>query len=161
MEVPKKQHWLSLFVLLIATFVASAFGMLATTSRLATWYPSLLKPAWNPPNEIFGPVWTTLYLMMAVAAWLVWRRGSETEVIPAMTAYFGQLVLNVLWSLIFFGLKAPGWAVFDIIALWIAIIIAIAKFGKVSRIAAWLLVPYLAWVTFASVLNITIWRINA
>ncbi len=78
-----------------------------------------------------------------------------------MTTYFGQLVLNVLWSLIFFGLKAPGWAIVDVVVLWIAIVVAIAQFGKISRLAAWLLVPYLAWVTFASVLNIAIWRINA
>ncbi|MEP6670607.1 MAG: TspO/MBR family protein [Chthoniobacter sp.] len=160
MELSKKHHWLALFVLIFATFGLSAFGTLAVTSSLSVWYPSLAKPSWNPPSAVFGPVWTVLYLMMAVAAWLVWRRGSEAEVVPAMTAYFGQLVLNILWSLIFFGLKAPGWAVFDIVVLWVAIIVAIAQFGKVSRIAAWLLVPYLAWVTFASLLNITIWRMN-
>jgi tryptophan-rich sensory protein len=156
----KKQHWLSLIVLLFATFGATAFGTLATTSSLTTWYPTLAKPSWNPPDAVFGPVWTVLYFMMAVAAWLVWRRGSEAEVVPAMTTYFAQLVLNVLWSLIFFGLRAPGWAVLDIVILWVAIALTIAHFGKVSRAAAWLLVPYLVWVTFASVLNITIWRLN-
>jgi tryptophan-rich sensory protein len=161
MGMPPKHHWLSLFVLIAATFGASAFGALATSSSLSTWYHTLAKPAWNPPQSIFGPVWATLYLVMAIAAWLVWKRGSETEVIPAMTTYFGQLVLNVLWPLIFFGLKEPGWAIIDVLALWLAIIVAIAQFGKVSRIAAWLLAPYLAWVTFASALNITIWRINA
>jgi len=157
----KKQHWLALFVLIFATLGASSFGALATFSRLATWYPTLVKPAWNPPTAIFGPVWITLYVLMAIAAWLVWRRGSEGDVIPAMTAYFGQLVLNVIWPLVFFGLEAPGWAVLDILILWAAIIVAMAQFGRVSRLAAWLLVPYLVWVTFASALNITIWRINA
>lgn len=161
MEMSKKQHWFSLFVLIFATFGISAFGVLAASSALGHWYQSLAKPTWNPPQAVFGPVWTALYLIMAIAAWLVWRRGSETEVIPAMTAYFGQLVLNVLWPLIFFGLRAPGWAVIDILFLWIAILVSMLQFGRVSRLAAWLLVPYLAWVTFASALNITIWRINA
>jgi tryptophan-rich sensory protein len=97
MESRKSQHWLSLIVFLLATFGASAFGTLATFSSLQTWYPTLAKPTWNPPNAIFGPAWTTLYLLMAIAAWLVWRRGSEMEVIPAMTAYFGQLTFNVIW----------------------------------------------------------------
>ena len=161
MEMSKKHHWLSLFVLICATFGISAFGILAASSSLAHWYQALAKPAWNPPQEIFGPVWTALYLIMAISAWLVWRRGSEIEVIPAMTAYFGQLVLNVLWPLIFFGLKAPGWAAFDILLLWGAIVVSMQQFGRVSRAAAWLLLPYLAWVTFASALNITIWRLNA
>ena len=160
MGISKKRHWLSLFVLIGATFGASAFGALAASSSLGSWYHSLEKPAWNPPEAIFGPVWSVLYLIMAIAAWLVWRRGSENEVIPAMTTYFAQLVLNVLWPLIFFGLRAPGWAVFDIVLLWLAIIVAITQFRRVSLAAAWLLAPYLAWVTFASVLNITIWRIN-
>ncbi len=161
MEVSKKKHWLSLFVLVFATFGLSAFGVLAATSSLGHWYQTLAKPAWNPPQAVFGPVWTALYLVMAIAAWLVWRRGSEMEVIPAMTAYFGQLVLNVIWPLIFFGLKSPGWAVLDIILLWGAIVVCMQQFGRVSPVAAWLLAPYLAWVTFASALNITIWRINA
>jgi len=157
----RQQHWLSLLVLIVATFGASAFGSLATISSLTTWYPTLAKPSWNPPNAVFGPVWTVLYLLMAIAAWLVWRRGSESAVLPAMTAYVGQLVLNVTWSLLFFGLQSPGWAVLDIIALWIAILFTIAQFRPVSRPAAWLLAPYLAWVTFAVALNIAIWRLNA
>jgi tryptophan-rich sensory protein len=161
MDVSKKRHWLSLLVLILATFGASAFGVLAATSSLTSWYPSLVKPSWNPPTAIFGPIWSVLYLIMAIAAWLVWRRGSEYEVIPAMTTYFGQLMLNIMWPLIFFGLQAPGLAVIDIVILWCAIVVAMTQFGRVSRLAAWLLVPYLAWVTFASALNITIWRINS
>jgi len=161
MDTSKKYHWLSLFVLIGATFGASAFGALAASSSLESWYHLLAKQSWNPPEEVFAPVWSVLYLIMAIAAWLVWRRGSENEVIPAMTTYFAQLVLNVLWPLLFFGLRAPGWAALDILFLWLAIIVAIAQFRRVSVPAAWLLAPYLAWVTFASVLNITIWRINA
>jgi len=161
MESPSKQHWLSLFVLILATFAASAFGSLATIISLTTWYPTIAKPSWNPPNAIFGPVWTVLYLLMAIAAWLVWKRRSDSEVIPAMTAYFCQLAFNVLWSLIFFGLKLPGWAVVDIVVLWLAIVLAILQFSRVSRAAAWLLAPYLAWVTFATALNIAIWHLNA
>jgi tryptophan-rich sensory protein len=161
MDTSKKHHWLSLFVLIGATFGASAFGALAASSSLGNWYHLLAKPSWNPPEEVFAPVWSALYLIMAIAAWLVWRRGSENEVIPAMTTYFAQLVLNVLWPLLFFGLRAPGWAALDILLLWLAIIMAITQFRRVSLPAAWLLAPYLAWVTFASVLNITIWQINA
>lgn len=161
MDLSKKHHWLSLIVLICGTFAASAFGDLAAASSLGSWYHSLAKPSWNPPEVVFAPVWSVLYILMAVAAWLVWRRGSETEVVPAMTTYFGQLVLNVLWPLIFFGLRLPGWAVVDIILLWVGIVLAMVQFGKVSKISAWLLVPYLAWVTFAAALNATIWHINA
>ena len=116
MDLSKKHHWLSLFVLIFATFGISAFGVLAASSSLGHWYQSLAKPAWNPPQQVFGPVWTGLYLLMAIAAWLVWRRGSEMEVIPAMTAYFGQLVLNVLWPLIFFGLQRYELKVTELLA---------------------------------------------
>lgn len=124
------------------------------------WYAALAKPAWNPPNWIFGPVWTALYAMMAVSAWLVWQ-GSEGAVRRrALGWYAVQLVLNAAWTPLFFGLHFLGVAFAEILLLWVAIAATIAAFRRVSRVAAWLLVPYLAWVSFAAALNFTLWRLN-
>jgi tryptophan-rich sensory protein len=120
----------------------------------------LLKPAWNPPAWVFGPVWTVLYLMMAVAAWLVWRRRGFAGAPWALGLFVLQLALNTLWSAIFFGLRRPGVAAIEILLLWLAILATLIAFAPVSRLAAILLAPYLAWVTFAAVLNFTIWRMN-
>lgn len=121
------------------------------------WYASLNKPAWNPPNWVFGPVWTTLYIMMGVSAWLVWRTGSARR---ALAVFLIQLLLNALWTPVFFGLKQPGAAFAVIVAMWCAIAASIAVFWRHSRVAAALLLPYLAWVSFASALNFTLWRLN-
>jgi len=125
------------------------------------WYASLEKPSWNPPNWIFGPAWTALYAMMAVAAWLVWRRGGFAAQALPLAAFLVQLLLNALWSWLFFGLKNPGLAFAEIVALWVAIATTLLLFRRPSATAAWLLAPYLAWVTFASLLNFTLWRLNA
>jgi benzodiazapine receptor len=121
------------------------------------WYASLSKPAWNPPNWLFGPVWTTLYFAMGSAAWLVARtvRGRS-----ALALFLTQLALNAAWTPVFFGLKQPGAALAIIIALWFAIVVLVAAFWRHSRAAALLLVPYLAWVSFAGALNYAIWRLN-
>jgi translocator protein len=124
------------------------------------WYASLQKPAWNPPGWVFGPVWTTLYLMMAIAAWLVWRRGGFSAQRVPLGLFLLQLALNAVWTPLFFGLHSPGLAFADIVLLWLAIAATIAVFSRVSRPAAGLLVPYLAWVTFAAALNFAIWRMN-
>jgi len=123
------------------------------------WYEALAKPDWTPPPWIFGPVWTALYLMIATAAWLVWI--ARPRVSAALACWMLQLVLNGIWSWLFFGLQRPGLAAVDIVALLIAILATVYAFGRVSRAAAWLLVPYLCWVAFAAALNITIWRLNA
>lgn len=124
------------------------------------WYAALNKPAWNPPGWIFGPVWSVLYSMMAVSAWLVWRRGGFAVQRGPLGFFLAQLILNALWTPLFFGLHSLGAAFGEIVILWLAIAATIATFRLVSRAAAWLLVPYLLWVGFAAVLNFTIWRLN-
>ncbi|MCL4119605.1 UNVERIFIED_CONTAM: hypothetical protein GTU68_060950 [Idotea baltica] len=124
------------------------------------WFVELNKPAWNPPNWIFGPVWSWLYLMMAIAAWLVWRESSLLKSRLALGWFGFHLILNILWSVLFFGLQQPGWAALEIVILWVSILVSIVLFSRHSKLAAGLLVPYLLWVTFASVLNYTIWSLN-
>jgi benzodiazapine receptor len=154
-------HWVMLLFFVFICFAAAGIGSVLTSSSLEVWYPSLAKPIWNPPNWIFGPVWTTLYLMMAVAAWLVWERGAPPSGGVIWIPFFMQLALNIAWSGIFFGLRQPGWAAAEIFVLWLAIVVTIRAFRLRSRRVAWLLVPYLAWVSFAAILNVTIWRLNS
>jgi tryptophan-rich sensory protein len=124
------------------------------------WYASLAKPAWTPPSAIFGPVWTTLYVLMAVAAWLVWKRAGFSGAGQALGLFIFQLILNVLWSYLFFGLHRIGFAFVDVVALWIVILMVMVLFwGKDWRAGA-LMIPYLAWVSFASSLNFALWRMN-
>ena len=138
----------------IITFCAPLAGILSPPGK---WYASLAKPEWNPPSWIFGPVWTTLYLMMAVAAWIVWKRDGWRK---PLWLYFVQLVLNAAWTPLFFGMHEIGWAFAEIVLLWFAILITLRAFHGVSKPAAWLLLPYLAWVSFAAFLNFTLWRMN-
>ena len=145
---------LALAGFVVITFCAPLAGMIMPPGD---WYDSLAKPEWNPPSWIFGPVWTVLYLMMAIAAWMVWKRNGWRQPIRL---YFLQLVLNAAWTPIFFGAHQPGWALVDILALWIAVLLTLLTFLRVSKAAGWLLVPYLAWVTFAAFLNFTLWRMN-
>jgi tryptophan-rich sensory protein len=144
-------------------WIALVFGVAAVASLAApgAWYAGLRKPAWNPPNWLFGPVWTALYAMMAAAAWRVWQRGGWTAQARPLGLFLLQLALNGLWSWIFFGWHRPGLAFAEILLLWAAILLTIRHFAPVSRSAAALLVPYLAWVSFAAVLNFTLWRLNA
>jgi tryptophan-rich sensory protein len=153
--------WLGLTISILVCFAAAGIGGGFTSSSLSEWYAALTKPSWNPPNWVFGPVWTVLYLAMAVAAWLVWRRSGFAGAPAALGLFALQLILNVAWSGIFFGLRNPGAAFVDIVALWIALVGAIVAFWRLLPAAGWLMVPYLAWVTFAAVLNFTIWRLNA
>lgn len=143
---------------LVACFAVASLGAVFMPGD---WYAALRKPAWNPPGWLFGPVWTTLYTMMAVAAWLVWKRGGFVFQRRPLALFLGQLVLNAAWTPLFFGLHRPGMAFAVIILLWLAIAATLVAFRPVSRAAAWLLVPYLAWVGFAAVLNGTLWRLNA
>jgi benzodiazapine receptor len=121
------------------------------------WYAALNKPAWNPPAWIFGPAWTLLYTLMAVAAWLVWKQIGWKK---PLLLYFIQLALNAAWTPIFFGAHQLGWALLEIVVLWIAILLTMRSFFRVRSAAGWLFVPYLVWVTFATVLNFTLWRLN-
>ncbi len=124
------------------------------------WYAALRKPSWNPPGWVFGPVWSALYTMMGVSAWLVWRRGGFAAQRGPLMLFLVQLGLNAAWTPLFFGWRRPGVALVEIILLWLTIGATILAFRRVSRPAAWLLVPYLAWVGFATVLNGTLWRLN-
>jgi translocator protein len=148
--------WLGGWLLLC--FAAAAFGGLFMPGE---WYASLKKPSWNPPGWVFGPVWTTLYVMMAVAAWLVWKRGGFSAQRPALVLFLVQLALNAAWTPLFFGLHRPGLAFAEMLLLWLAIAATLAAFRRVSRVAAWLLAPYLAWVSFAAALNLGLWRLNS
>jgi tryptophan-rich sensory protein len=133
----------------------------ATASGVQEWYPSLTKPPFNPPAWVFGPVWTLLYIMMGVAAYLVWQKGWENEIVRvALALYLGQLVLNGLWSILFFGMQSPGLAFAEILVLWLAIAATIVWFWRVSPAAGILLLPYEAWVSFAALLNGSLWLLN-
>jgi tryptophan-rich sensory protein len=144
----------------LACFLAAGLGSLFTMVSLGSWYTALVKPSWNPPSWVFGPVWTVLYAMMAVAGWLVWRKGGAVSWY-ALRWFAVQLVLNVGWSAVFFGLQMPGLAFGEILGLWVAISATLRTSWRVSRPAGILLVPYLLWVSFAAVLNFAIWRLNA
>jgi len=150
--------------LLVSIAVPLAVGGLAgvATSRgVAEWYPTLVKPAFTPPSWVFGPVWTVLYVTMGVAAFLVWRRGLDAGGVRISLAVFlVQLALNGLWSVLFFGMKAPGAAFVEIIVLWISIAVTTGLFWRVAPLSGVLLLPYLAWVTFAAVLNGSLWALN-
>jgi len=139
---------------------AGLIGSLSTATAVPTWYADLRKPNWTPPSWIFGPVWTTLYVMMGVAAWLVWRKSGFVGAKAAMWLFFLQLLCNAAWSLIFFGLRSPGLAFAEILLLWGLILATALAFWRHSPIAGALLLPYLAWVTFATALNLAIWRLN-
>jgi translocator protein len=152
------RRWLALAGWMLLCFAAAAFGGLFMPGD---WYASLKKPSWNPPGWMFGPVWTALYAMMAVAALLVWRRGGWVTQRRPLRVFIVQLALNAAWTPLFFGLHRPGLAFSEIVLLWLAIAATIATFWPVNRTAACLLAPYLAWVSFASVLNFTLWRLNS
>lgn len=152
---------LMLIGLLILCFAAAGVGAALTATSLDSWYPTLAKPSWNPPNWVFGPVWSLLYATMSVAAFLVWRRSDPHSGSAPWVLFAVQLALNVAWSGIFFGLRQPGWALAEIVVLWIAIAATMIAFAQRSRWAGWLLAPYLAWVSFAGVLNFAIWQLNA
>jgi benzodiazapine receptor len=152
---------LSAAVSIVIALAAGVIGGLATASSVTTWYPGLAKPAFNPPNAVFGPVWTVLYVLMALAAWRVWRAGpAQGRRRQALTLYAVQLGLNLAWSVIFFGLRRPDLALADIAALLAAIVATAAAFWRVDRPAALMLIPYAAWAAFASALNFEIWRLN-
>lgn len=132
----------------------------ATFVSIDGWYAALQKPSWNPPAWVFGPAWTVLYIFMAVAAWLVWRQGGWKAQGRALGLFLVQWVLNALWTPLFFGLHRPGLAFAEIVILWLAIAATLAAFWRINKVAGALLVPYLAWVTFAAALNFAIWRLN-
>jgi tryptophan-rich sensory protein len=150
----KKQNYIKLFVSIVVAQLAGIIGSLYTSNSISTWYKTLVRPEIAPPNWVFGPVWTTLYMLMGISAYIIWSKGySDKKVKLALTVYFGQLLLNTLWSILFFGLQDIRSAFIEIIALWIMIALNVFLFGKISKTAGYLLIPYLLWVSFASYLN--------
>jgi benzodiazapine receptor len=141
-------------------FGAAGIGFLFTMPSLRGWYASLQRPAWAPPNWVFGPVWSALYLCMGVAAWLVWRRLETPGAKLALALFVIQLMCNVLWSALFFGIRNPGVAFGEIMLLWVLILSTLVSFRPISPAAGWLMVPYLLWVSFAAALNFVFWRLN-
>jgi benzodiazapine receptor len=142
---------------LVLCFAAAATAFFISPGE---WYAALKKPAWNPPAWIFGPVWTSLYVMMAVAAWLVWREGGWREQRRPLGLFLAQWLLNALWTPLFFGLHRPDLAFAEIVALWLVLAATVWSFWRARKAAGALLIPYLAWVSFAAVLNFTLWRLN-
>jgi tryptophan-rich sensory protein len=147
----------SIAICQLAGFVGSVF----TRISVGTWYAALKKPSFTPPNWVFSPVWITLFVLMGIAAFLVWNKGlSDQKVRIALSIFSVQLILNVLWSAMFFGLRSPLAGLIEIAVLWIAILLTILYFFRVSNTAGMLLIPYILWVSFAAVLNFSIWRLN-
>lgn len=147
----------SIFICLFTGFIGSIF----TSPSIPTWYATLTKPSFNPPSWIFAPVWITLFVLIGISLYMVWNKGLQDKKVKISLFIFGvQLVLNVLWSFLFFGLHSPFYAFLEIIILWIAIVLTIVNFFKASRTAGLLLLPYIFWVSFAAILNFSIWRLN-
>lgn len=140
--------------------LAGFLGSLFTTPAIPTWYQTLNKPFFTPPNWIFSPVWISLFVLMGISLFFVWRRSDHPQFKPALIFFFIQLILNTLWSIAFFGLKSPLLGLVDIILLWIAILLTVVHFLKISKLAGVLLIPYLLWVSFASLLNFSLWILN-
>lgn len=154
-EIPK------LAVSWIIVFVAAAIGSVSTSSQITTWYTTLAKPAWTPPNWIFGPVWTTLYILMGIALFLVWRQGLDRRDVQfAILIFAVQLILNTLWSVVFFGMQSIFGGFIIILILWIAILANIIAFYMISKPAGLILIPYIIWVSIASYLNYSVYLLN-
>ena len=157
---PKDNWWMLAASILVAQ-AAGGLGSLFTFSAIPTWYVTLSKPFFSPPNWVFGPVWTLLYTFMGISAYLVWRKLQFSKnSLPFWHVYWTQLVLNALWSIMFFGAKFTGLAFIEILAMWYFIARSIQEGQKIDKWAGYLLYPYIAWVSFASLLNLSIWFLN-
>lgn len=149
------------FIISIAIPLAIGYlGSIFTTSSVNSWYTTINKPSFNPPNYLFAPIWTALFVLIGISFYFVWMKKFEGEKEKVITIYFVQLLLNFLWSLFFFGVQSPALAFLDIIALWFMIVVNIIIFYRISKISGWMLVPYLLWVSFASALNLSIVILN-
>jgi tryptophan-rich sensory protein len=156
----KRTDLLKLVVSILLCQFAGFLGSLFTTPAIPTWYATLKKPFFTLPNWIFGPVWISLFILMGISLFFVWRRQDHQPFKPALIFFFVQLILNILWSAAFFGLKSPLLGLMDIVLLWMAILLTILNFFKVSKFAGVLLIPYLLWVSFATLLNFSLWILN-
>ena len=156
------QDVVKLVISLVVSLAAGGVGVIFTTPAIRTWYVDLNKPFFTPPNWLFGPAWTILYILMGIAAFMIWRIGLSTPGVQiALIAFLIQLILNLLWSIVFFGMHSIVGGVVVIVLLWIAILVTLIKFWSLYQTAGILMIPYLLWVTFASALNIAIWRLNS
>lgn len=154
-------NWKHLLVSILLCQIAGLLGALFTTPAIPTWYSTLVKPSFVPPSWTFSVVWTLLYLLMGIALYLIWEKGLEKDDVRKAMGVFGtQLFLNFMWSVLFFGLQSPLYGLVEIIVLWIVILVNIWLFYKVSKTAGLLLVPYILWVSFAALLNYSIWALN-
>ncbi len=161
--MPKRSDWASIAGLILFLFVClgiGAIGSWVTAGSVNSWYPTLRKPSFNPPNWVFAPVWTTLYVLMAIAAWCIWRRTEGSTLRSALLLFGLQLALNLGWSVAFFGFRSIGGAMIVIVALDVSVLAVAGIFGRLDRLAAWLLAPYLLWIFFATALNVALWRLN-
>jgi translocator protein len=155
------KNWVKLVIALIIPQLVAASGAYFTVTGTGSWYQTLDKPSWNPPSWVFGPVWTTLYVLMGIAMFLVWRSDAPDKLKRRATILWGvQLVFNFLWSFLFFGQEQIFGALLEIVVLWVLILLTIFAFARVNKLAAWLLVPYISWVSFATILTYTIWDLN-
>ena len=155
----KKQHILGLLGWFVVSFAAAATGAVAS-AQAGAFYGQLVQPAWAPPSSVFGPVWTVLYALMAIAAWLVWRSGGVAANRNALSLFLLQLALNALWSWLFFAWHLGGWSFAEIVVLWVLVVATLAAFWRVRPLAGALLIPYLLWVSFAAALNYSVWQLN-
>ena len=152
---------IKLIICIIASFAAGGIGSLFTFKAIPTWYVGLKKPPYTPPNQVFGPIWTTLYILMGISVFLVWQKGLATDgVMVAFTLFWIQLVFNAFWSVVFFGMKSKGGGVITITVLWLLILATMITSFRVSGWAGALLIPYIVWVSIASYLNIGVWLLN-
>lgn len=150
----------ALFTSVVIAEAVGVVGSFFTMSSVKNWLPTLVQPSFMPPNWLFGPAWTILYILMGVASYWVWKKRKNKKARMALQLYGVHLFFNLLWSIIFFGLHSPFWALIEIVILWGLIVFMITKFYAIEKKAGWILLPYLAWVTFATLLNFAIWRLN-
>jgi len=155
-----KKHLFPLLISILIALSAGFIGSLFTTSSISSWYAFINKPSFSPPNWLFAPAWSLLYILMAFAAFLIWKKRDHSQTKPALMFYGIQLILNALWSIIFFGMHNPGLAFLEIIFLWSFILITLIKFYKINKTAGLLFIPYILWVSFASILNYAVWMLN-
>jgi len=164
--MPKIKNWFKLFISIVLCEGAGIIGSIFTFSAIPAWYQTLNKPVFSPPNSVFGPVWTTLYFLMGISVYLIWASLGQTEkdrrkvAKNALLFFWIHLLFNVSWSVAFFGLRSPFFGLINIVILWVLIAIVLYKFWRINKWAGALLLPYLAWVSFATILNLSIWLLN-
>lgn len=156
------KNTLKFIIAIAAPLAIGALGSYFTISEIKSWYQTINKPSFNPPNYVFGPVWTILYILLGISFFFIWQNNTATSKLKttAIALFIAQLVLNFLWSVLFFNQHQIGWALVDIVLLWLSILLMIKSFAKINTKSAWLLVPYISWVSFAMYLNYSIWVLN-